>query len=130
MLSQVLRSLQQGAPDQALSNYGDFYSELVAVGNVSWQDHLLDEVMPSLHRKAQQQMAAKHADCIRTLAHALQIMSGRNNALAKAAAQGKLAEESGPVHAAMAHDLDILQKLSIAESTLAGLQAVVMALLC
>ena len=42
--------------------------------------------------------------------------------LAKAAAAGTLADEPGPLHAAAAHDLDMLQKLGIAEATLAGAQ--------
>ena len=50
----------------------------------------------------------------------MQIILGRNNPLAKAAAVGTLAEEQGPLHAAAAHDLDVLQKLAVAESTLAG----------
>ena len=51
----------------------------------------------------------------------MQIILGRNNPLAKAAALGNLAEEQGPLHAAAAHDLDVLQKLAVAETTLAGM---------
>ena len=49
-----------------------------------------------------------------------QIMAGRNNPLAKAAAQGEAAATAPHLHAAAAQDLDALQRLSITESTLAG----------
>lgn len=48
----------------------------------------------------------------------MQILAGRTP-LAKAAARGTLAEW-GPLHNAAAYDLDVLQRLSLAESTLAG----------
>ena len=47
----------------------------------------------------------------------MQILLGKQNAFAKAAARGEL-PRSSPRHKAAAYDLDILQKLAVAESTL------------
>ncbi|CAL8470286.1 g9828 [Coccomyxa elongata] len=47
-----------------------------------------------------------------------EILAGRTP-LAKAAARGTLSEQ-GPLHDAAGYDLDVLQRLSLAESTLAG----------
>ena len=48
----------------------------------------------------------------------MQILAGRTP-LAKAAARGTLAER-GALQDAASYDLDVLQRLSLAESTLAG----------
>lgn len=48
----------------------------------------------------------------------MQILAGRNP-LAKAASRGLLVESASLQHAAV-YDLDVLQRLSLAESTLAG----------
>lgn len=50
---------------------------------------------------------------------AAQIISGKGNPLAKAAARG-LASGEGSMQRAAAYDLDILQRLAVTETTLAG----------
>lgn len=50
--------------------------------------------------------------------HCMQILAGRTP-LAKAAARGTLSKQ-GPLHDAAGYDLDVLQRLSLAESTFAG----------
>ena len=47
----------------------------------------------------------------------LQVLTGKFNTFAKAAAKGEL-PKSSPLHRAAAFDLDILQKLAVAETTL------------
>ena len=46
-----------------------------------------------------------------------QVLIGKYNAFARAAAKGEL-QKSSPLHKAAAYDLDILQKLAVAETTL------------
>ena len=46
-----------------------------------------------------------------------QVLNGKANSFARAAAMGDL-PKSSPLHKAAAFDLDILQKLSVAETTL------------
>ena len=48
---------------------------------------------------------------------ATQILAGRDNAWAKAVARG---EEAASLDIAVEHDLDVLQRLAVAESTLAS----------
>ena len=48
---QVLVNLRRGMTEDALSHYGEWYRELMALGCSSWQDHLLDEV--GLHSASQ-----------------------------------------------------------------------------
>ena len=50
---------------------------------------------------------------------ALQIISGKGNPLAKAAARGEASQEKAMQQAA-AYDLDILQRLAVTETTLSG----------
>ncbi|KAG2499306.1 hypothetical protein HYH03_002884 [Edaphochlamys debaryana] len=73
----------QAAGKEVLAAYGRFYSLLLTAGYDSWQDYLLD-----------------------------QILLGRDNAFARAAAQGTL-EGGAPVLRAVAYDLDVLQELSL-----------------
>lgn len=47
----------------------------------------------------------------------MQVLNGKANSFAKAAAKGDL-PKSSPLHKATAFDLDILQKLAVAETTL------------
>lgn len=84
----LLLLLQRGRLQDILETYGDFYSSLAVASHLSWQDFLLE-----------------------------QILLGKQNAFAKAAARGEL-PRSSPRHKAAAYDLDILQKLAVAESTL------------
>ena len=49
----------------------------------------------------------------------MQIISGKGNPLAKAAARGEASQERA-MQQAVAYDLDILQRLAVTETTLAG----------
>ena len=49
----------------------------------------------------------------------MQIISGKGNPLARAAARGEAAHESA-MQQAVAYDLDILQRLAVTETTLSG----------
>ena len=53
---QVLVNLRRGMTEDALSHYGEWYRELMALGCSSWQDHLLDEV--GLHSVSQPHVQA------------------------------------------------------------------------
>ncbi len=60
----------------------------------------------------------------------MQIISGKGNPLAKAAARGEASQEKAMQQAA-AYDLDILQRLAVTETTLSGiLLAKFTAMLC
>jgi hypothetical protein len=50
-------------------------------------------------------------------AYTLQVLIGKFNCFARAAAKGEL-PKSSPLHKAAAYDLDVLQKLAVAETTL------------
>jgi len=54
-----------------------------------------------------------------TILDVLQIVSGKGNPLAKAAARGEAGEERS-MQQAVAYDLDILQRLAVTETTLSG----------
>ncbi|KAL3157840.1 hypothetical protein ABBQ32_012256 [Trebouxia sp. C0010 RCD-2024] len=84
----LLPLLQRGGTGNILEAYGEFYSSLAAGNYLSWQDYLLEEVL-----------------------------TGKFNAFARAASKGEL-PKSGPLHKAAAFDLDALQKLAVAETTL------------
>lgn len=51
------------------------------------------------------------------MSHTMQVLVGKFNPFARGAARGEL-QKSSPLHKAAAYDLDILQKLAVAESTL------------
>lgn len=84
----LLPLLQRGEARGISEAYGEFYSSLAAGNYLSWQDYLLEEVL-----------------------------TGKFNAFARAAAKGEL-PKSSPLHKAAAFDLDVLQKLAVAETTL------------
>lgn len=84
----LLLLLQKGRIQDILEAYGDLYSSLAAGNHLSWQDYLLEEVL-----------------------------IGKYNCFARVAAKGELLRAS-PLHKAVAYDLDILQKLAVAETTL------------
>ena len=52
----------------------------------------------------------------------MQIISGRGNPLAKAAARGEAGDETSMQQAA-AYDLDVLQRLAVTETTLSGMSS-------
>jgi hypothetical protein len=117
----VLKALQQKSGDQALAAYGDWYSQLACAS--SWQDHLLDEVSIiqawcTMHACTGSLPCTTEAAWLPT-----QIMAGRGNVLAKAAAQCAPAAKEAHLHAAAAHDLNALQRLSISTGTLAGMRS-------
>ncbi|KXZ56697.1 hypothetical protein GPECTOR_1g628 [Gonium pectorale] len=76
----------QASSKEILAAYSRFYSLLLTAGYDSWQDYVLD-----------------------------QILLGRDNAFARAAAQGTL-DPGAPLHKAVAYDLDVLQELSLSLS--------------
>lgn len=78
----------QATNKEIVAAYGKFYSVLLAAGYESWQDYVLD-----------------------------QVLLGRDNAFARAVAQGGL-EDGAPLLEAVAHDLDVLQSLCIPLSKL------------
>ena len=51
------------------------------------------------------------------IARNMQVLVGKFNPFARGAARGEL-QRSSPLHKAAAYDLDILQKLAVAETTL------------
>ena len=121
---QVLLGLQLQNRQQALSAYGDWYRELASCGS-PWQDHLLDEVRSSSDiflawTSAVHAWVSPDPRAPVEPSAVVQIMAGRNNPLARAAALGDAAAEAAHLHAAAAQDLDALQRLSVTESTLAG----------
>ncbi|GLC51367.1 hypothetical protein PLESTB_000494700 [Pleodorina starrii] len=73
----------QASNKEVLAAYGRFYNLLLTAGYDSWQDYVLD-----------------------------QILLGRDNAFARAAAQGTL-DDDAPVLRAVAYDLDVLQELAL-----------------
>ncbi|KAK9813680.1 hypothetical protein WJX73_003108 [Symbiochloris irregularis] len=85
----VLQHLRSGRSEEVLQSYGLFYRELLSAGYCSWQDCLLDEVL-----------------------------AGRGNEAAKQVAAEACLPPGRAVAGALACDLDALQKLSVAESTL------------
>ncbi|KAK9811516.1 hypothetical protein WJX72_005145 [[Myrmecia] bisecta] len=86
----VLQHLQKGSPTALLQHYEEFYSALASGGHASLQDYLLDK-----------------------------LLAGRENSIAKNCANGSLPADS-PLNRAARHDLDVLQRLSVAETTLAA----------
>ncbi|GIL72705.1 hypothetical protein Vretimale_4412 [Volvox reticuliferus] len=73
----------QASNKEILSAYARFYNLLLASGHDSWQDYILD-----------------------------QVLLGRDNAFARAAAQGTL-DDDAAVLRAVAYDLDVLQELAL-----------------
>lgn len=73
----------QASNKEVLGAYAKFYNLLLTAGYDTWQDYVLD-----------------------------QILLGRDNAFARAVAQGNL-EPGAPVLRAVAYDLDVLQELSL-----------------
>jgi len=88
----VLLQLQGGTPRSLQESYGEFYSELASKGYGSWREYLLR-----------------------------QLLWGKFCLYAQQAAAGTLpTSPDAPLHQAAAHDLDVLQRLCLAESTLAA----------
>eukprot|EP00884_Botryococcus_braunii_P012392 jgi/Botrbrau1/21153/Bobra.0061s0047.1 len=75
-------------PERLLDAYGSFYSQLIATGNSSWQEYVVD-----------------------------QIFWGRDNPFARSVADGQLPADSG-IRTAARYDLDALQRLAVVEQTL------------
>ncbi|GFR41274.1 hypothetical protein Agub_g1949, partial [Astrephomene gubernaculifera] len=85
----------QASSKEVLTAYGRLFSLLLAAGYDSWADYLLD-----------------------------QILLGRDNSFARAAAQGSLEAGGGaPLLRAVSYDLDVLQELALSMNQIAELVA-------
>lgn len=110
----LLQYLQRGTAQQLLEAYGDLYNQLALAGHSSWMDYVLEQVLLWCYvRGTNWKNKAKRP----AIAVFMQVLLGSKNAWAKGLARGDITGPS-PLDAAVAYDLDVLQQLSIPESTL------------
>lgn len=88
---ELLLLIQKGSPESIMQKYGEFYRHIVSLptGDLTWSDFLLDQLLST---------------------------SSSDSPFAKAAAKGENISHLLP---AVAHDLDIIQKLAVPEHLLA-----------
>mmetsp|Transcript_4838 Transcript_4838/g.10389 ORF Transcript_4838/g.10389 Transcript_4838/m.10389 type:complete len:497 (+) Transcript_4838:49-1539(+) len=89
LAAMAITNKYQAANKDVLAAFGKFYNLLLTAGYDSWEDYLLD-----------------------------QILLGRDNAFARAVAQGNV-EAGSPILKAVAYDLDVLQQICLPMSRLA-----------